>query len=278
LVDNAARMKSSVTVSLVPEAKGGPFVFWDNLAKACAQARALGFDAIEIFPPSAESLDVKDIRNLLERNQLQLAAIGTGAGWVKNKWRLTDPDAAIRRQAVEFARQLIALAGSLGAPAIIGSMQGRCEAGRARALQWLAEALEELSAESARHHQVLLFEPLNRYETDVFNRQGDAAAFLRGLTSPNIRLLCDLFHMNLEERSLAGALKEAGSLVGHIHWADSNRLAMNYGHTDAGAVIAALRAIGYMGYLSAEVLPLPDSVSAARQSIESFRRWTIPAP
>jgi len=271
-------MKSSVTVSLVPEAKGGPFVFWDNLAKACAQARALGFDAIEIFPPSAESLDVKDIRNLLERNQLQLAAIGTGAGWVKNKWRLTDPDAAIRRQAVEFARQLIALAGSLGAPAIIGSMQGRCEAGRARALQWLAEALEELSAESARHHQVLLFEPLNRYETDVFNRQGDAAAFLRGLTSPNIRLLCDLFHMNLEERSLAGALKEAGSLVGHIHWADSNRLAMNYGHTDAGAVIAALRAIGYMGYLSAEVLPLPDSVSAARQSIESFRRWTIPAP
>jgi sugar phosphate isomerase/epimerase len=270
-------MKSAVTVSLVPEAKGGPFVFWDNLAEASAQAHALGFDAIEIFPPSADSLNVKEIRSLLDRHQLQLAAVGTGAGWVQHKWRLTDPDPAIRRQAVEFAKRLIAAAGSLGSPAIIGSMQGRCEGGRARALRWLGEALEELSAESARYHQVLLVEPLNRYETDVFNRQGDAAEFLRGLRSRNLRLLCDLFHMNLEERCISSALQEAGPLVGHIHWADSNRLAMGCGHTDAASVIAALRAVGYTGYLSAEVLPLPDSAAAARQSIESFRRWTIPA-
>ncbi|MGO8699798.1 MAG: TIM barrel protein [Limisphaerales bacterium] len=271
------RMKSAVTVSLVPEAKGGPFVYWGNLAEACAQARALGFDAIEIFPPSADSLDLKETRTLLDRHQLQLAAIGTGAGWVKHKLRLTDADPAIRRQAVEFARRLIAAAGSLGAPAIIGSMQGRCEAGPPQTLQWLGDALEELSAESARHRQVLLFEPLNRYETDVFNRQGEAAEFLRGLRSRDVRLLCDLFHMNLEERSLAGALREAGSLVGHIHWADSNRLAMGLGHTDAAAVMTALRAIGYAGYLSAEVLPHPDSAAAARQSLESFRRWTNPA-
>jgi sugar phosphate isomerase/epimerase len=270
-------MKSAVTVSLVPEAKGGPFVFWDNLAAACAQARELGFDAVEIFPPSADSLKLNEVRSLLARHHLQLAAIGTGAGWVRHKLRLTDPDPAIRRQAVEFVRPLIATAGSLGAPAIIGSMQGRCDAGRARALQWLGDALQELSAESARHHQVLLFEPLNRYETDVFNRQGEAGEFLRGLATRNIRLLCDLFHMNLEERCLASALQEAGPLVGHIHWADSNRLAMGGGHTDAASVIASLRAIGYTGYLSAEVLPLPDSAAAARQSMESFRRWTIPA-
>jgi sugar phosphate isomerase/epimerase len=277
LLNNAARMKSAITVSLVPEAKGGPFVFWDNLAEACAQARALGFDAIEIFPPSADSLNVQDARSLLDRHQLQLAAAGTGAGWVKHKLRLTDPEATVRHRALEFAGRLVAAAGELGAPAIIGSMQGRCEAGRVRTLQWLGEALEELSAESARHDQVLLFEPLNRYETDVFNRQGEAAEFLRGLRSRNIRLLCDLFHMNLEERSISGALQDAGALVGHIHWADSNRLAMGFGHTDAAAVIAALRAVGYTGYLSAEVLPLPDSAAAARQSIESFRRWIIPA-
>jgi len=35
-----------------------------------------------------------------------------------------------------------------------------------------------------------------------------------------------------------------------------------------------LREIQYAGYLSAEVLPLPDSLSAARQIMESFRRWT----
>jgi sugar phosphate isomerase/epimerase len=269
-------MKSAVTISLVADAKGGPFVFWDDLADACAQAGKLGFDAIEIFPPSAEALNAREVRGLLDTFGLKLAAAGTGAGWVKHKLRLTDPDPEVRRRAREFAGGIIAAAGELGAPAIIGSMQGRCEGGlaRDRTLDWLGQALENLSGLSARHHQVLLYEPLNRYETDVFTRQGEAAAFLRSLNSKNILLLCDLFHMNLEERSIADALREAGPLVGHIHWADSNRQAMGLGHTDVAPIMAALRAIDYNGYLSAEVLPLPDSFAAARQSQESMRRWT----
>jgi sugar phosphate isomerase/epimerase len=272
-------MKSAVTISLVAEAKGGPFVFWDDLAVGCKRADQLGFDAVEIFPATAESINVKELKSLLDQHHLQLAALGTGAGCVKHKLRLTDPDPKVRQRAREFARGIIAVAGELGAPAIIGSMQGRCDAGasRAQVLDWLAEALEELSGQSASYSQVLLYEPLNRYETDVFNRQSEAAAFLRGLRAKNIRLLCDLFHMNLEERSIADALSEAGPLVGYIHWADSNRQAMGFGHTDAAPIIAALRAIGYSGYVSAEVLPLPDSLAAARQSLDSIRRWTSPS-
>ncbi len=270
-------MKSAVTISLVPEARGGPFVFWDDLADGCAQACRLGFDAVELFPPSAESLNIKETRPLLARYGLQVSAVGTGAGWVKHKLRLTDPDPAVRQRARQFVRGIVALAGELGAPAIIGSMQGRCEAGlnRAQILECLGEALQELSEEAAQYNQVLLYEPLNRYETDVFNRQGEAAAFLRGLPCKNIRLLCDLFHMNLEERSIADTLLEVGPLVGHVHWADSNRRAMGFGHTEVAPIAAALRAIGYSGYVSAEVFPLPDSLAAARQSLDSFRRWTI---
>ena len=44
-------IRSSVTISLVPEARGGPFVFWDDLAAGCRQAKRLGFDAVEVFPP-----------------------------------------------------------------------------------------------------------------------------------------------------------------------------------------------------------------------------------
>ena len=39
-------MKSAVTISLVPEARGGPFVFWDDLAAGCRSAKALGFDDV----------------------------------------------------------------------------------------------------------------------------------------------------------------------------------------------------------------------------------------
>ena len=64
-----------------------------------------------------------------------------------------------------------------------------------------------------------------------------------------------------------------GPLVGHVHWADTNRQAVGLGHLDPAPIIAALREIDYTGYLSAEVLALPDSRAAARQSIESFRSW-----
>ena len=45
---------SAITISLVPEARGGPIVFWDDLAAGCARAAAFGFDAVEIFPRSIE--------------------------------------------------------------------------------------------------------------------------------------------------------------------------------------------------------------------------------
>jgi sugar phosphate isomerase/epimerase len=269
-------MRSAVTISLVPEARGGPFVFWDDLATSCRQAAELGFEAVEIFPSDADTLDVTKTTKLLDTHGLKCAALGTGAGWVKRKWRLTDPDGTVRRWAIEFVGQIIDAAGMFGAPAIIGSMQGRWGDGvpREQALGWLGEALDTLATRAARHGVPLLYEPLNRYETNLFNRQGEAAAFLRTLQSQNVKLLCDLFHMNMEESSIPDALRAAGPLVGHVHFADSNRQAMGEGHTDVAPIVAALREINYTGYLSAEVLPLPDSLSAARQTMQSFRRWT----
>jgi sugar phosphate isomerase/epimerase len=269
-------MKSAVTISLVPEARGGPFVFWDDLAAGCTHAAELGFDAVEIFPVGAEALEVPKVAQLLGALGLKCAAIGTGAGWVKRKLCLTDPDGTVRRWAIEFISQIIDVAGTFGAPAIIGSMQGRWgdRLPREQALGWFGEALNTLGEHAAKHGVPLLYEPLNRYETNLFNRQADAAAFLRTLSSPNVKLLCDLFHMSIEESSIADAVRVVGPLVGHVHFADSNRQAMGWGHTDMKPIMAALREINYDRYLSAEVLPLPDSVSAARQTIESFRRWT----
>ena len=269
-------MKSAVTISLVPEARGGPFVFWDDLAAGCEHAAELGFDAVEIFPPDAEALDLAKFAKLLGAHGLQCAAIGTGAGWVKHKLRLTDPDATVRQRAIGFIGEIIDAAGTLGAPAIIGSMQGRWGDGvsRDQALNWLGEALATLAERAARYNVPLLYEPLNRYETNLFNRQGDAVAFLHTLRSRNVKLLCDLFHMAIEESSIVDALRAAGPLMGHVHFADSNRQAIGWGHTDMTPIMAALREINYAGYLSAEILPLPDSISAARQTMESFRRWT----
>lgn len=267
-------MKSAVTLSLVPQARGGPFVFWDGLADACRRAAELGFDALEIFPPSARALDAAQLQDLLARYRLRVAAVGTGAGWVVHKWSLSHPDAATRSRAREFIGEIIELAGAFAAPAIVGSIQGRCEDGIAReqAMAWLGEALEQLAADAARRNQALLFEPLNRYETNLLNRVGDAARFLEKIPARNVRIVADLFHMNIEESSICDALRDCGALLGHVHFADSNRRAVGMGHTDMGPILKSLQQLGYDGYLSAEVLPWPDGDGAARQTIESFRR------
>lgn len=268
-------MRSAVTISLVSEAKGGPFVFWHDLAAGCAKAAELGFDAVEVFPRSAAELDVTLLRSCLDRHGLKLAAMGTGAGWVVKRLRLTDRDSEQRRLATEFVGEIIQVAGQFGAPAIIGSMQGRAEweFSHEQHLVWLAEALDELAPRATDLGTTLLIEPLNRYETNLINSVADGVKLIGSLKAKNVKLLCDLFHMNIEEPDVASALSEAGPHVGHVHFADSNRQAVGFGHTPMSPIIGALRRIGYDGYLSAEVLPLPDPDEAARQTIASYKAY-----
>jgi sugar phosphate isomerase/epimerase len=267
-------MKSAVTISLVPEAKGGPFVFWGDLAAGCEKARELGFDAVEIFPPDADAIDPDSLRSILDDHGLAVAAVGTGAGWVTRGLSLTSPDEEIRGRAVAFIERIMEFAARFEAPAIIGSMQGRAagEVTRQVALRYLGNALFKLDEHAEDLGTTILYEPLNRYETNLINSLADGVQFLTGSAMRNVKLLADLYHMNIEEANLASALRKAGPHIGHVHFADSNRRAAGLGHTDFEPVIASLREVGYSGYLSAEVLPLPDSDAAARQTIEAFRR------
>jgi sugar phosphate isomerase/epimerase len=269
-------MRSAITVSLVPEVKGGPFVYWDDLAMAASKAASLGFDALEVFPREPESVDVASLRTTLTGNGLSLAALGTGAGWVVHKLRLTDPDPMVRDKAIAFISGIARKAGEFGAATIIGSMQGRIEpqTPRCDAFAWLQEGLDQIARTAQAAGSLLLLEPLNRYETNVLTSVVEASDLLRRMNIANVKLLCDLFHMNIEEPDLGQSLRKADDLVGHVHFADSNRRAIGLGHLDLRPVMAALRGIGYVGYLSAEVFPLPDCDFAAKTTIDSYRQWT----
>jgi len=268
-------IRAAVTVSLVKQAAGGPFVFWHDLPLACRTAADMGFDGIELFPPSADDLDATALRRMLEDHGLKLAAVGTGGGWVCQRLTLTSADGLLRSAAKRFIRSIIDFAALFGAPAIIGSMQGRASAliDRTTAIKHLRDALSELGEHANERGVPLLFEPLNRYETDIANTLQSATGVLDGVTNTNVRILADLFHMNIEEADMAGAIRSAGKHIGHVHFADSNRRPAGLGHTDFSAVVAALNEIQYDGYVSAECLPFPDSYSAAKQTMDSYRRF-----
>lgn len=268
-------IRSSVTISLVAEAKGGPFVFWDDLDAGCRKAKEIGFDAVELFAPSADAVSSKHLKKLLQDEGLALAAVGTGAGWVKSRLHLTLPDAAARGKARDFIRSIIDFGGPLGAPAIIGSMQGRSGDGvdHETALSYLADSLEELGQHAQRYQVPLIYEPLNRYETNVATTVEAGLKLLGRLSTTNVVLLADLFHMNIEEVDVAAAIRAGGDRIGHVHFVDSNRRPAGCGHLDFVPIAAALQEINYQGFASAEALPYPDSEAAARQTMKAFRQY-----
>jgi sugar phosphate isomerase/epimerase len=235
----------------------------------------LGFDAVEVFAPSADAIKSGDLKTLLADEGLALAAVGTGAGWVKHRLHLCLPEAAARKKARDFIRLIIDFGGPLGAPAIIGSMQGRSGDGvdHAAATGYLSEALEDLGEHARQYGAPLVYEPLNRYETNMINTVEIGVKLLRSLSTKNVVLLADLFHMNIEEVDVAAAIRAGKGHIGHLHFVDSNRRPAGCGHLDFAPIASALREIGYAGFASAEALPYPDPEAAAKQTMVAFRRY-----
>ena len=267
-------IKSAVTISLVEEARGGPFVFWDDLEAGARKAAELGFDAIEIFAPSPEAVSVEHIRQLTDELNIGVAGFGTGGGWVVRKLSLVDPDPSQRDKAKQFIQSIIELGANFGAPAVIGSMQGRWteSVDKPTAIGYLSEALNELGEYARERGATLIYEPLNRYETNLINTVEQGVELLKTLSTDNVKLLADLFHMNIEEFNIADAIRTGKGYIGHVHFVDSTRQPTSRGHMDFGPIADALREIEYDGYVSAEAFPIPDSNEAARLTIEAYRK------
>ncbi len=266
-------IRSCVTIALVKEIKTGPWIFWEDLEQGMSKASALGFDAIELFTSSAAAVDPKELAPLLEKYQLKLAAVGTGAGKVLHGLTLTDPNEAVRQKAISFISDMIAFGAAFGAPAIIGSMQGQQGHDRQQALAWLAEGLRILSHEAAEKGVALIYEPLNRYETTLFNTLDAGVNFIESEDLRNVKLLADLFHMNIEEADIPASILAHVKYIGHVHFADSNRRPVGNGHTEMGPIASALQDSGYSGYVSAEAFPWPDPDAAALQTIKAFKQF-----
>jgi len=168
----------------------------------------------------------------------------------------------------------VPLAEKLGALLIVGLIRGKSAGAqdKSRAEELILEAMRDIAL--GHPAQKFAVEPINRYETEFINTVDAGLRFLDRLKLDNVGLLLDTFHMNIEEPSPTRSIAMAGERIFHFHIADSNRWHPDAGHIDFGAVIEALDRAGYRGWLSAEILPLPDADSAARNTIVHMRRFT----
>ena len=251
-----AGMKLGIVVNATPRATS--LAADTSLEEATALAAEVGFHGVELAIKDPASLDAASLKNVLAARGLEVPALGTGAAYAEGL-SLSHPDAARREGAVSRLKAHVDLARTLGAYVIVGLIRGRAQdgLGRDRAIECIAAGLREVAGYAATRGVKILLEPINRYETDIINTVADALVIAEA-TGDNVGLLVDTFHMNIEEPSITGSLRDAASRVWHVHVADSNRWAPGYGHLDFQAVVDALDHMGYEGYLSAEIMHRPD--------------------
>lgn len=236
--------------------------------------KRIGFDGVELAVRDPSAIDVDELVRVLDDAQMPVAAIGTGQAYGEEGLSLTDSDPRVRARAAERIHRHVDLSRRIGRPPlIIGLIRGRTQpqmpAGRAH--QEMVRSIARCADVAAESGVDLVIEPINRYETDLVNNVESGLALLDEIGRSNVGLLLDTFHMNIEEPSMEESISSAGSRIMHFHAADSNRWAPGAGHISFASVLQALLQTGYQGFVSAEILPYPDGVSAARQAFAELR-------
>jgi sugar phosphate isomerase/epimerase len=239
--------------------------------QALARAAALGYDGVELAVRDPGAVDADALGQEARRAGVAIAALGTGQAYLAEGLSLTADDPEVRRRAVERLRAHLALAARWGAVVIVGLLRGRLAGSREVTDRRMREALDAVLPDAERLGVRLAIEPINRYETDYLATVEEVLELVDRVGSPRVGVLADTFHMNIEEVSIEDALRRCGERLFHVHVADSNRRAPGWGHLDFAGIVGVLDAIGYGGYLSAEILPLPDPDQAAAQAVRFLR-------
>lgn len=264
-------MKLGIVLSFQPSSFSA-IPFKEGIEENIAKIKSLGFDIVELAVRNPDQLNVNWLQSILDKNQISVRAIQTGQVFLEEGLSFVNSDPVIRRKAIERIKSLVRLAKILDALVIIGLVRGKETKGISDEERdtCLCEALQECAMENKSVN--LVVEPINRYETEIINTVESGLDLMKKVNMENVGLLLDTFHMNIEEPSMVQSIVSAKKHLLHFHIADSNRWYPGAGHINFTELFSTLKKIDYQGFVSAEILPLPDPDTAALKTIEYWRK------
>ena len=113
--------------------------------------------------------------------------------------------------------------------------------------------MQRLADMAADHGITLGMESLNRFEGYMINECYEAIDYVKAVNKPNVKVMLDTFHMNIEEDNIIEAIRKAGPLLGHFHVGEANRRCPGPGgRFDWAEIGNVLKEINYDGYIVME--------------------------
>ena len=259
-----------------PDVAYGPLALLSGtFEEKAAKAAELGYDGIELMVRDPAGLDWPTVKSTLQGAGLEVPQVVTGELFGADGLCLVTADEDLYRRAEERTRAVIDLAAYLDAMVNIGRLRGQLKFLGDVPDPWsiAVERLRGVIDYAADRGVKITMEPINRYETDFILSAADGMRLVEDLDCDNFGLMLDLFHMNIEDVSIEEGLRQAGDRLWHVHIADSSRRYPGSGHLDFDRIFTTLKDMGYQGYVSAELFPLPDPDTAAKKTIDFLMKY-----
>jgi D-psicose/D-tagatose/L-ribulose 3-epimerase len=212
-----------------------------------------GFDGVEVPLLRPAAFAASSIRQANEANGLACNACTV----LVDGLSLISESADIRRRTCIHLKDVAKVAADAGIGIVAGPLYSPVGylPGRRRTSdewKWAVEGFQSVGDTLAANGVTFAIEPLNRFETYFLNTAADSAALAKEINHPNIGILFDTFHANIEEKSIAAGYRTVGPYLKHVHTCENDRGIPGSGHVEWSEVFKALRDLNYDGWLTIE--------------------------
>ena len=238
----------------------------------------LGFDILEVNAGTIANMTSTERKALKEHADAHDIILSYCIG-LPAAYDVASENAAIRKRGLEYLEKMIVGIGEMGGGPLGGitysywpgtlpeNVDKRLIVDRSIA------SMKEVAKMAVENNVVMVLEVVNRFEQFIMNCCDEALDYVKRVESPNVKIMLDTFHMNIEEDTIGGAIEKAGPFLGHLHIGENNRRPPGYGHIPWGELATALKKINYQGYIVMEPFLMPGG--QVGRDIKVFRDLSI---
>ena len=217
--------------------------------KKCAE---LGFDALEVACGAFHLSDDQTFRELNAMAQYYGMKLTGGYG-PRPEHNLASTDETMVKNAFAFYSDIFRKMELAGIDRIGGALYSYWPVDFSKKFDKHADTersikrMSQLADIASNHGITLCMETLNRFEGYMLNDHNECIKYVKAVNKPNVKVMLDTFHMNIEETSISAAIRTAGNLLGHFHTGECNRMVPGQGRMPWREIAEALHEIQYDG-------------------------------
>jgi len=238
---------------------------WDtDFSYYASKVSRLGFDIFEVNADAVMNMSDtarQNLKNLVKKENLEM----TFCMGLANKDDISVADESIRRRGIEYLKRIIEMVSIMGGKKLSGILYAawnpvlpKGDFDKVAFTERSVESMKEVVKTAKNSGVYCNVEVVNRFEQFILNTCEEAVDYVKMVNSPNIKILLDTYHMNIEEDSIEEAIIKAGNKLGLLHIGENNRKPPGQGgHIPWDEVVSAIKKINYEGNIVMEPFIMP---------------------